>query len=323
MAHYDAHGQRNRGYDGYGMKEAAYGAAVVGYSATTESYAASTEQVIKMGGYPYSNPGTHGQAWPRIQPKKGDDYDYDYDHNYSYSPKLSHGNASPHDSPRKGTLHRANSPRQGHHYSGMYGNNSPHDSPRKNFRSNFGSSGDDDSSEEEDVECRDGVCYPKPKHSGERKKTGNGYGAAGTNYPLTHSADRDRDHLHHQKSDPRKHYNSTQKLPEANHIYGNSHAKPATDAYFDRFSYPANNYTVPAPIKTRPDHHRDAKNSPKGAAAHWTPFGGSPRNEHQEMTTEAHNRRHGTTPPPQSDHKYKKTIDSETLAKMYGGVFVK
>lgn len=309
---YDAHGHRNRGYDGYGRKEPAYGAAIVGYSATSESYMASTEQVIKLGGYPYSNPATHGQVWPRssthLQPKKGDDYDYDHNHNHSYSPKLRHVNGSPHGSPRK-NFHMPNSPQQGHRYSGMYGNNSPHDSPRKNIRGNFSSSGDDDSSEEEDVECRDGVCYPKAKHNGEKKK-GNGY---------TQSADHDRDRQHSQTSETRKYYSSGEKLPEANNIN-----KPVSDAYYDRFSYPANNnYTAPAPIKTRADHHgRDAKNSPVAAAANWTPFGGSPRKEHQEMT-EAYGR-HGTTPPPQqSDYKYKGTIDSETLAKMYGGVFVK
>lgn len=372
MAHYDVH--RNRGHDGYDIKEPIYGgrpAAAVAFSATSESYMASSEQVVTYGDHT-TRPDLHDQFWPRSSTRpqliKRDEYDH--------SPRFGHANGSPRDSPRK-TFHGTNSPPAGHFSSvyaphldsprknfrddhpGVHGarlhspQDSPkknfrderygphrggaHNSPRKNFRDGHGGrfSSDDDSSDEEEVECRDGVCYPKPKHGGgyeydKEKKKPNGYGAG--NYPLQHYAD------HPPKRDPHHQASNAEKLP---HTYGAhsynapAYTKPTSDAYYDRYADNDRNrnsythsinepYAVPAPIKTRPDR---GESSPISAVAQWTPFAPtSPRKGKADKidSTEAQ-RRYGNAPPQSAgaNRKYGAAIDSETAARKYGGVFVK
>ncbi|KAH6818590.1 hypothetical protein C2S51_002193 [Perilla frutescens var. frutescens] len=297
MAHYDSL-IKNRGLDGYGQP-VMYG---IGYHATKESYAASTEQVVSLGHVQLRQPRSSTHVQPDVHSPK-----FNNGSPRDYSPKF---NSSPHDSPRK-TFQGSHSPPPGHH-SGIYGTKliSPHDS---HFR------GDDDSSDDDDdVECRDGVCYPKPKHGGY--------------YHL--QPRKDSHEYHHQKSDPPKYH---EKLPEGNtNIYAPNSYK--TDPYYDRNNVYANskndpyygksnNTTLPAPIKTRePDqYYRDVKNSPVSAATHRTPFGpASPRKDRRQVidTMEAQ-RRYGNAPPHSDDQRHKPTIDSQTAAKMYGGVFVK
>ncbi|KAL1561652.1 hypothetical protein AAHA92_04329 [Salvia divinorum] len=339
MAHYDAH--KGRGYDGYGVKDPMYGgrpAAVMAYSATEERYMASSEQVVKYSDYT-TRPDLHDQGWPRRpgypQLKKGDEYDH--------SPRFGHVSGSPRGSPRK-AFQSPNSPPAAGHFSSVY---APHlDSPRKNYRNNDhpgayhgghppnnsrdgrgGRFSSDDDSSDDEVECRDGVCYPKPKRGGRRQSYDYDYGneknkanghAAG-NYPVQHYTD------HQPRKDPHYHQPSNGE----NNIYGShsykapAHAKPTTDAYYDR--YPAANddhnrsnythsknepyYAVPAPVKTRPDHGDSGRSSPVSAMAQWTPFAASsPRNAPPQ------------TAPPMSRGA---AIDCETAARKYGGVFVK
>lgn len=345
MAHYDAH--TNRDYQGgYGIREPIYGgrpAAIVAYSTTSESYVASNEQVVTYSDYT-TRP---DQVWPRgsthAQLKKGNEY--------HHSPRLGRTNGSPHDSPRK-TVHSANNPPSGH-LSSVY---APHlDSPWKNFRDSRGgrfSSDDDSSSDDDEVECRDGVCYPKPKHGGgqgydydhdkEKKKT-NGHAAG--NYPLQHYTD------HQPRKDPHHQTSSAEKLPNGHNTHGSNsknapvHTKPKTDAYYDRFSYPAtendhnrNNYTHPRnetyaalePVKTRPDRRESGRSSPVSAVAQWTPYATSPRKGHQGraevIDTREAQRRYGNAPPQPGRPRspvFGEVIDSETAARICGGVFVK
>lgn len=318
MAHYDPH--KNRGFDGYGQP--VYGGRqVVTYHATVESYVASNEELVSLGG---GYPTTHNQirrplGSTHVQP---DDYSPKFSHTNGSPPKF---NGSSHNSPRK-AFQSAHSPPPAH-YSGMYGTKltSPHDSPRKDFSGGFGRA--DDDSSDDDVECRDGVCYPKPKHGG----------YAGGNY---HQPRKDSPPNHHQTSGLHKYNNTThdQKLPEGNNMYGSNpytHTKPVTDPYYDKnnYTHPKNDHyngkssngKLPAPIKTRAtDHYRDGKNSPVSEATQRRPFAASPRKDRKEVidSSEAQ-RRHGNAPQQSGDQKYRPTIDSETAAKMYGGVFVK
>ncbi|KAG6427830.1 hypothetical protein SASPL_112077 [Salvia splendens] len=315
MAHYDAH--KGRGYD---LKEPIYGgrpASVMSYSTEERSsYTASSEQYVMYDGYT-TRPDLHrNSVYPQLI-KKGDEYDH--------SPRFGHVSGSPRDSPRK-AFQSPNSPPPGGHFSSVY---SPHlDSPtRKNYRddhpnpygagahhvghprNNFRDghvgrfSSDDDSSDDE-VECRDGVCYPKPKHGarqdyGKEKNKANGY-APGVEQLYSEQP----------RKDP---YN---KQSNGAHAYSApAHTKPTTDAYYDRYSYPDDHsrggYTVPAPVKTRADLGEGGRGSPVAAMAQWTPFAASsPRKGNAQPQSAPAMGRRGA-------------IDCETAARKYGGVFVK
>lgn len=317
MAHYDAH--KGRGYDGYGLKEPIYGgrpASVMSYSTEERSsYVASSEQYVMYDGYT-TRPDLHrNSVYPQLI-KKGDEYDH--------SPRFGHVSGSPRDSPRKANFQSPNSPPTGGHFPSVY---SPHlDSPtRKNHhrddhagaygahhgghpRNNFRDghvgrfSSDDEDSSDDEVECRDGVCYPKPKHGaregyGKEKNKANGYG--------THSVEQ----LHSDYQPRKDPYN---KQSNGAHAYSApAHTKPATD----RYSYPdehgRGSYTVPAPVKTRPESGRG---SHVAAMAQWTPFAASsPRKGHQ-----------GNAQPQSAPAMGRRgAIDCETAARKYGGVFVK
>ncbi|KAG6430877.1 hypothetical protein SASPL_108950 [Salvia splendens] len=305
MAHYDAH--KGRGYDGYGGRPAA----LMAYSTEERSsYMASSEQYVMYDGYTTRPDLNRNSVYPQL--KKGDDYDH--------SPRFGNVNGSPRDSPRK-AFQSPNSPPPGGHFSSVY---APHlDSPHKNHRddhpsaygahhgghsrNNFGDGrgGSDDDSSDDEVECRDGVCYPKPKHYGKEKNKANGHAAG--NYPVKQLySEPPRKDPYHEPSNGAHAYSAP------------AHTKPASDAYYDRYSYPddhnRNNYTAPAPIKTRPDLGDSGRGSPVAAMAQWTPFAASsPRKGHQ-----------GNAQPQSAPPMGRRgAIDCETAARKYGGVFVK
>ncbi|KAG6430876.1 hypothetical protein SASPL_108949 [Salvia splendens] len=249
MAHYDAH--KGRGYDGYGGRPAA----LMAYSTEERSsYMASSEQYVMYDGYTTRPDLNRNSVYPQL--KKG----------RRLRP------LSPVATFRACTLPTSTRPIRitGDDHPSAYGaHHGGH--PRNNFGDGRGGS-DDDSSDDE-VECRDGVCYPEAQTYGKEKNKANGHAAG--NYPVKQLySEPPRKDPYHEPSNGAHAYSAP------------AHTKPASDAYYDRYSYPddhnRNNYTAPAPIKTRPDLGDSGRGSPVAAMAQWTPFAASsPRKGHQ------------------------------------------